>query len=77
MKCISFSLYGNETNYTIGAIKNAILASRYFPFDDGFVTRFYVGKSVDSSGKNGSIPISLHSPLVKSPMCSCSALTEA
>jgi hypothetical protein len=49
MKCISFSLYGNDTNYTIGAIKNAILASRYFPFDDGFITRFYVGKSVDSS----------------------------
>ncbi len=47
MKCIAFSLYGNEPRYTIGAIKNAILASRYFPFDDGFVVRFYVGASVD------------------------------
>jgi len=47
MKCIAFSLYGNEPRYTIGAIKNAILASRYFPFDDGFVVRFYVGSSVD------------------------------
>jgi hypothetical protein len=47
MKCISFSLYGNAPRYTVGAVKNAILASRYFPFDDGFVTRFYVGQSVD------------------------------
>jgi hypothetical protein len=47
MKCISFSLYGNEPRYYVGAIKNAILASRYFPFEDGFITRFYVGQSVD------------------------------
>lgn len=51
MKCIAFSLYGNESRYTIGAIKNAILASRYFPFDDGFVVRFYIGidTTVDES----------------------------
>ena len=49
MKCIAFSLYGNEPRYTIGAIKNAILASRYFPFDDGFVVRFYVGSSVNAA----------------------------
>ena len=47
MKCISFSLYGNDSRYTIGAIKNAILASRYFPFDDGFVVKFWIG--VDST----------------------------
>jgi hypothetical protein len=49
MKAISFSLYGNDTRYTIGAIKNAVLASRYFPFDDGFVLRFYVGESVSEA----------------------------
>ena len=51
MKCIAFSLYGNDSRYTIGAIKNAILASRYFPFDDGFIVRFYisVNTSVDES----------------------------
>lgn len=51
MKCIAFSLYGNDTRYTIGAIKNAILASRYFPFEDGFIVRFYisVNSSVDES----------------------------
>lgn len=42
MKCISFSLYGNDERYKVGAIKNAILASRYFPFDDGFVVRIYM-----------------------------------
>lgn len=47
MKAISFSLYGNAPRYYVGAIKNAILASRYFPFDDGFVVKFFVGKSVE------------------------------
>lgn len=42
MKCISFSLYGNDDRYKVGAIKNAILASRYFPFEDGFVVRIYM-----------------------------------
>lgn len=46
MKAISFSLYGNDSRYTIGAIKNAALANRYFPFDDGFIVVFYVGHSV-------------------------------
>ena len=51
MKCISFSLYGNDSRYTIGAIKNAILASRYFPFDDGFIVQFWIGtnSTVDDS----------------------------
>ena len=42
MKCFSFSLYGNDERYKVGAIKNAILASRYFPFEDGFVVRIYM-----------------------------------
>lgn len=42
MKCISFSLYGNDERYKVGAVKNAILASRYFPFEDGFVVRIYM-----------------------------------
>lgn len=46
MKCISFSLYGWFDRYKVGAIKNAILASRYFPFDDGFVVRIYMSESL-------------------------------
>lgn len=46
MKCISFSLYGNDERYKVGAIKNAILASRYFPFDDGFVVKIYMAESL-------------------------------
>jgi hypothetical protein len=40
---ISFSVYGSKLRYLIGAIKNAILAQRYFP---SFETWFYVGASV-------------------------------
>ena len=47
MRAVSFSLYGNDPRYTIGAIKNAILGSRYFPFEDGFRLVFYVGQSVE------------------------------
>lgn len=46
MKCISFSLYGDSPRYKVGAVKNAILASRYFPFDDGFVVRIYMANSL-------------------------------
>jgi hypothetical protein len=47
MRAIAFSLYGNNPRYTIGAIKNAILGSRYFPFEDGFRLVFYCGQSVE------------------------------
>lgn len=40
---ISFSLYGNDERYTIGAIKNALLAQEFFPDATVF---FYVGQSV-------------------------------
>ena len=40
---ISYSLYGNEMRFLVGAIKNAELAQRFFP---GFTVRFYYGKSV-------------------------------
>jgi protein O-GlcNAc transferase len=40
---ISFSLYGNEMRFAVGAIKNAELAQRFFP---GFTVRYYYGRSV-------------------------------
>jgi hypothetical protein len=40
---ISYSLYGQQLKFLVGAIKNAQLAQRFFP---GFTVRFYVGKSV-------------------------------
>ena len=40
---ISYSLYGNEMRFMVGAIKNAELAQRFFP---GFTVRYYYGKSV-------------------------------
>ena len=42
-KIISFSLWGDNPKYTIGAIKNAHLAKTIY---SGWVCRFYVGKSV-------------------------------
>ena len=45
---ITYSLYGSEERYTIGAIKNAILATRHFK---GFTLRFYTGASVPESIK--------------------------
>lgn len=45
---IAYSLYGSEERYTIGAIKNAILAARHFK---GFTLRFYTGPSVPESIK--------------------------
>ena len=42
-KIISFSLWGTDKKYTIGALKNAELASIIYP---GWTCRFYVGKSV-------------------------------
>jgi hypothetical protein len=45
---IAYSLYGSEERYTIGAIKNAILATRHFK---GYTLRFYTGDSVPESIK--------------------------
>jgi hypothetical protein len=42
-KIISFSLWGDNPIYTIGAIKNADLAKEIYP---DWTCRFYVGKSV-------------------------------
>jgi hypothetical protein len=44
-KIISFSLWGNNPKYTIGAIKNAELGNIVYP---DWVCRFYCGKSVPS-----------------------------
>ena len=40
---ISYSLYGQQMKFLVGAIKNAQLAQRFFP---EFTVRFYVGNSV-------------------------------
>jgi hypothetical protein len=45
---IAYSLYGSQERYTIGAIKNAILATRHFA---GYTVRFYTGSSVPESIK--------------------------
>ena len=42
-KVISFSLWGKDKKYTLGAIENAKLAKEYFP---DWVCRYYVGGSV-------------------------------
>ena len=42
-KIISFSLWGDDKKYTIGALRNAELASSIYP---GWICRFYLGKSV-------------------------------
>jgi len=44
-KIISFSLWGNNPKYTIGAVKNAELAMQYYP---GWYCRYYIGQSVPS-----------------------------
>jgi hypothetical protein len=41
-KIISFSLWGDDPKYTIGAIKNAELAKIIYP---GWTCRYYIGKS--------------------------------
>lgn len=41
-KIISFSLWGNNPKYVIGAIRNAELGNKYFP---GWICRFYIGTS--------------------------------
>ena len=42
-KIISFSIWGENPKYTIGAIKNAELALEIYP---DWICRFYIGKSV-------------------------------
>jgi len=42
-KVITFSLWGDDKKYTIGAIENARLAQEHYP---GWVCRYYLGKSV-------------------------------
>jgi hypothetical protein len=42
-KIISFSLWGDNPKYTIGAIRNAELIETIYP---GWISRFYCGKSV-------------------------------
>lgn len=43
MKIISYCLWGNNPKYTIGAIRNAELASKYY---SDWVCRFYISKTV-------------------------------
>lgn len=42
-KVVSFSLWGNNPKYTIGAIENAKLVNKIY---EGWIARFYCGKSV-------------------------------
>ena len=42
-KLISFSLWGDNDKYTIGAIKNSFLAKIIYP---DWICRFYIGESV-------------------------------
>ena len=46
MKVISFSLWGDNPIYTVGAIRNAELAETIYP---GWECWFFVGTSVPSS----------------------------
>jgi len=41
-KVISFSLWGEDPKYCVGAIKNAILAQEHYP---GWICRYHVGSS--------------------------------
>lgn len=42
-RVLSFTLYGTNPRYTVGAVKNAILAARIYP---DFFARFYFGSDV-------------------------------
>lgn len=42
-RVISYSLWGDNPKYTIGAIRNAELASKIYP---GWISRFYIGDTV-------------------------------
>lgn len=51
-KIISYSLWGNNPKYTIGAINNVKLAKEIYP---GWISRFYIGKSVPNNIVNSLI----------------------
>lgn len=42
-RVLSFTLYGTNPRYTVGAVKNAVLAARIYP---EFTARFYFGSDV-------------------------------
>lgn len=42
-KLITFSLWGDNPKYTLGAIKNAVIADKIYP---GWICRYYIGQSV-------------------------------
>lgn len=42
-KIISFSLWGNNPKYTVGAVRNCEIANEIY---EGWTCRFYIGKSV-------------------------------
>jgi hypothetical protein len=42
-KIISFSLWGNDPKYCVGAIKNALLKEKYYP---DWICRYYVNENV-------------------------------
>ena len=43
-KIISYSLWGNDPKYCVGAVKNALLRGKIYP---NWISRFYVHKDVD------------------------------
>lgn len=45
MRIISFSLWGDNPKYTIGAIRNAELTNKIYP---GWLSRFYLGSNVST-----------------------------
>jgi hypothetical protein len=45
-KVISFSLWGNDPRYTLGALQNASLARIVYP---GWTCRFYIGRSTSNT----------------------------
>lgn len=47
-KVISFSVWGTDPKYTVGAVKNAKLAKEIFP---DWVCRFYIGQSTVNGSK--------------------------
>jgi protein O-GlcNAc transferase len=49
MKIISFSLWGNDPKYTVGAIRNAELSKEIYP---GWICRFYLGEDVSEDIEN-------------------------
>jgi protein O-GlcNAc transferase len=64
-KVISFSLWGSNPIYCVGAIRNAELAMKHYP---GWICRYHVGKSVpefyvEDLLKQGNVEINLRKEL--------------